>query len=235
MINAILASTSTVHGSSYLEYLEDELKTLFKDCNEVLFIPYARPDGLTYDEYTSKAEGAFKKIGIELVGIHKMANPVQAIKNARGIFTGGGNTFLLLKTLHDLKIFSDLKTAILQGTPYLGTSAGSNICGQTIGTTNDMPIVYPPSFDGLGIVNFNINPHYLEKDPKSTHMGESRETRIKEFLHFNSIPVIGLKEGSFLKVNGSEVMLKGPHSAIMFHDINQLEGIQTNNKLPDFR
>ena len=110
----------------------------------------------------------------------------------------------------------ELKAAIESGTPYLGTSAGSNICGLTIGSSNDMPIAYPPSFQTLGVFPFNINPHYLDPEPDSTHMGETRETRIQEFHHFNSQPVIGLREGSYLEISGSKITLKGPLSARVF-------------------
>jgi len=142
-------------------------------------------------------------------GIHEFENPQKLIKSAQGIFTGGGNTFVLVDQLYKKNFIGTLKTAIESGTPYVGTSAGSNICGLTIGTSNDMPIAYPKSFKTLGLVPFNINPHYLDPDPSSTHMGETRETRIKEFHHFNSQPVIGLREGSYLEVVGSKITLKG--------------------------
>ena len=140
----------------------------------------------------------------------------QAIKNAKSIFTGGGNTFLLLKTLYDFDLIETLRNVILNGTPYIGTSAGSNITGQTIGTTNDMPIIYPPSFDALKIVPFNINPHFIEADPNSTHKGETREQRIDEFLKVNNLKVIGLKEGSWLEVSNGNITLKGNLDAIIF-------------------
>ncbi|NNK73150.1 MAG: dipeptidase PepE, partial [Flavobacteriaceae bacterium] len=209
MLNAILASTSTVHGSDFLEYLLPELKELFKDKQNILFIPYARPGGISYNEYTNNVKMTLAKINKSVSGIHEFDDPVNAIDQAEGIFVGGGNTFVLTKTLYDFDIVNRLKDVILNGTPYLGTSAGSNIGGQTIGTTNDMPIVYPPSFKALGIVPFNINPHYLDPDPSSTHMGETRETRINEFHEFNDIPVIGLREGSFIRLKGLKATLKG--------------------------
>ncbi|MBT8289140.1 MAG: dipeptidase PepE [Flavobacteriaceae bacterium] len=216
MLNAILASTSTVHGSDFLEYLLPELKELFKDKQNILFIPYARPGGISYNEYTNNVKMTLAKINKSVSGIHEFDDPVNAIDQAEGIFVGGGNTFVLTKTLYDFDIVNRLKDVILNGTPYLGTSAGSNIGGQTIGTTNDMPIVYPPSFKALGIVPFNINPHYLDPDPSSTHMGETRETRINEFHEFNDIPVIGLREGSFIRLKGLKATLKGRKRARLF-------------------
>lgn len=216
MQKLILASTSTVHGSDFLEYLSDVLKIHFKDADEVLFIPYARPGGITHDDYTDKASQSFEKIGKQLIGIHTFNDPINAIRNSKGIFIGGGNTFVLLKQLNENNLVETLKKTINQGIPYLGTSAGTNITGQTIGTTNDMPIVYPPSFNALGLIPFNINPHYLDPDPNSTHMGETRETRIAEFHKFNSIPVVGLREGSYLEVHDDTVILKGKLSARIF-------------------
>ena len=216
MQKLILASTSTVHGSDFLEYLSDVLKIHFQDADEVLFIPYARPGGTTHDDYTNKASQAFEKIGKQLIGIHTFNDPIRAIRNSKGIFIGGGNTFVLLKQLYENNLVETLRKTIKEGIPYLGTSAGTNITGQTIGTTNDMPIVYPPSFNALGVIPFNINPHYLDPDPNSTHMGETRETRIGEFHKFNSIPVVGLREGSYLEVHDDTVMLKGNLSARIF-------------------
>lgn len=209
MTNCLLASTSTIYGGTYLDYLFDALKTLFKDADEIVFIPYARPSGISYDEYTSIAKVAFGKMGKSLKGIHTFDNPIEAIENAEGIFTGGGNSFVLVSELYKQKLIQPLQKAIKKGTPYLGTSAGSNIAGPSIRTSNDMPIVYPPSFDTLGIVPFNINPHYLDPDPTSKHKGETRETRIKEFHQFNEIPVIGLREGSWVRVNGNQIILDG--------------------------
>ncbi|MBT8316151.1 MAG: dipeptidase PepE [Lutibacter sp.] len=216
MKKLLIASTSTVHGKAYLEYILPELSNFFKGVNEVLFIPYARPSGLSHEEYTNRARVGFDKINIKLKGIHEFNNTVDAVNNAKSIFTGGGNTFLLLKQLYDNKLISAIKNVVENGTPYFGTSAGSNITGVTIQNTNDMPIIYPPSFTSLGLINFNLNPHYLDPDIKSKHMGETRETRINEFHTINKIPVLGLREGSWLSVVGNKVVLKGSLDARLF-------------------
>lgn len=216
MKNMIIASTSTLYGSGYLEYFLNDLATLFKDASEILFIPYARPSGISYDDYTQKVFEAFLKINKQVQGIHTFENPTEAIKNAEAIFVGGGNTFVLLYQLYKNNLITTLKTMINTGTPYLGTSAGSNICGLTIKTSNDMPIVYPPSFNAIGLVPFNINPHYLDPDSNSKHMGETRDTRIQEFHHFNTPPVIGLREGSWLHVKNNSIILKGDLTAKIF-------------------
>ena len=216
MKNLIIASTSSIHGQAYLSYILTELSILFEGVEEILFIPYARPDGISCDEYTNNARMAFDKIGKRITGIHNFENARGAVKKAKGIFVGGGNTFLLVKTLYQNDLFPILKMAVENGTPYLGTSAGSNITGISMHTSNDMPIVLPPSFETLGFINFNINPHYLDSDPNSTFMGESRETRIKEFHTVNSTPVLGLREGSWLQVKGNKVLLKGGLSARLF-------------------
>ena len=216
MKNIIIASTSTIHGGNYLEYLLPELQSFFSNVKQLLFIPYARPSGISHDDYTKKVSEAFNKINISVKGIHEFENPVEAIENAEGIFTGGGNTFLLVSQLYKNNVIDALEKVVKNGTPYLGTSAGSNICGLTMNTTNDMPIVYPPSFRTLGFVSFNINPHYLDPIEGSTHMGETRETRINEFHHFNPQPVVGLREGSWLAVKGDSVKLKGTLTARIF-------------------
>ena len=216
MKSIIIASTSTIHGSGYLVYLLDELKIHFQSTNEILFIPYARPGGISHDDYTKTASKAFSKIGKTVKGIHEFENAEKAIKNAKGIFVGGGNTFVLVSQLYKNKALIPIKEAVKNGTPYLGTSAGSNICGLTMNTTNDMPIVYPPSFKTLGLVSFNINPHYLDPLIDSTHMGETRETRIKEFHAYNNQPVIGLREGSWIAVEGNNLTLKGTLDARIF-------------------
>ena len=216
MKEMIIASTSTIHGSEYLEYLLDEIDLLYNNIEEIVFIPYARPSGISHDEYTDLVENALTPLGICVRGLHEFENPIEGLTQAKGIFTGGGNTFLLVKMLHDLGLMSVLTNRVEAGTPYLGTSAGSNITGPNMKTTNDMPIVYPPSFEATGLIPFNINAHYLDPDPSSTHKGETRETRIKEFHKFNKQTVIGLREGSWLSVKGSEIKLKGSLSARVF-------------------
>ncbi len=229
--NLIVASTSTVYGGKYLDYLLDEIAKLFKDTNTVLFIPYARPGGISHDEYTSKAAEAFKLIDKELVGIHTFDDPIAALKEAKGVFTGGGNTFVLVNELYRTKIMQPLRDSIFNGLPYLGTSAGSNICGISMRNTNDMPIVYPPSFKTLGVIPFNINPHYLDPDTNSTHMGETRETRIAEFHTQNNIPVVGLREGSWIRVKGHEFVLKGKLTARIFEYLKKPYEVDTETLL----
>ncbi|MEO8933102.1 MAG: dipeptidase PepE [Xanthomarina sp.] len=231
MKNLIIASTSTLHGSGYLEYLLEELAVFFKEAKTIVFIPYARPGGMTHNEYTENARVAFKKIDKDLKGIHEFKNPVEAIEKAEAIFTGGGNTFVLLNQLYKNQLIEPLQKVVQKGVPYLGTSAGSNICGLTINTTNDMPIIYPPSFKALGLVPFNINPHYLDPIPGSTHMGETRETRIQEFHGFNTQPVIGLREGSWLRANGKSIVLKGNLTARIFEYNKAPFEIETGTEL----
>ena len=216
MKRILLASTSTVYGGTYLSYLQDELIDFFTGIDEILFVPYARPSGITHDEYTQIVQQFFNRVGKRVVGLHTFADPKKAIRQAKAIFTGGGNTFVLVNQLYGLEVMDVLREAVENGTLYMGTSAGSNIAGQTMQTTNDMPIVYPPSFKTLGLVPFNINPHYLDPDPQSKHKGETRETRIKEFHVFNDTPVIGLREGSWLRVEDEKVSLKGDLTARIF-------------------
>jgi dipeptidase E len=216
MKNIIIASTSTLFGGSYLDYLLPEIKKLFANCKSIIFIPFARPGGISHDEYTLKVSETFKQIGISVKGLHEFEDKQKAIADAEGIFTGGGNTFLLVDMLYQYKIIEKITSVVINGTPYLGTSAGSNITGLTMQTTNDMPIVYPPSFQTLQLVPFNLNPHFLDADSQSKHMGETRETRIKEFHVYNKIPVIGLREGSWLEVKGEKIILKGDFKAVLF-------------------
>ncbi|HLV46861.1 MAG TPA: dipeptidase PepE [Flavobacterium sp.] len=216
MKKMIIASTSTVYGQEYLAYLLPTLEKFFEQINQITFIPYARPGGITHEEYTEKVASAFAKINIRVKGLHEYATAKEGIEQVEALFTGGGNTFLLVQQLYGNDIMQLLKQKIEAGTPYLGTSAGSNITGLTMNTTNDMPIVYPPSFQTLGCVPFNINPHYLDPLPNSQHMGETRETRIAEFHHFNTQPVVGLREGSWLEVSGKDIWLRGNLPARIF-------------------
>lgn len=216
MKDMIVASTSTVHGSGYLEYLLPALEELYRDVTTVTFIPYARPGGISEDEYTAIAAKGLSAIGKKVKGLHTWVNPVEGLRESEALFTGGGNTFLLVYKLYREGIMEFLRERIFEGVPYLGTSAGSNITGLTMQTTNDMPIIYPPSFKTLGALPFNLNPHYLDPVEGSTHMGETRETRIKEFHTLNRIPVVGLREGSWLEVKGNEVVLRGDLTARIF-------------------
>ena len=216
MKKMILASTSTIHGEEFLEYLLKEIKNLFVGCKNILFIPFARRSGLTHLAYTKKVQDQFKKVNLSVVDYSKDNDFLKKLEKSDGLFIGGGNTFLLLHQLNKLKLIEKIREKILSGTPYLGTSAGTNICGISIGTTNDMPIVEIESRLSLQILPFNINPHFYEKNNDSKHMGESRETRIQEFLIYNKQPVVGLKEGSFLKINQENIILEGKESAIIF-------------------
>ena len=167
MKKLLIASTSTVHGSGYLDYLLDELIHFFKSTKTIVFIPYARPGGLSHEEYTKIVQKAFRKIQKNVIGLHEFEDPKQAINQAEGIFVGGGNSYVLVDQLYKNDLLDTLKVALDSGTPYLGTSAGSNICGISMGTSNDMPIVHPQSFETLGVLPFNINPHYLDPNPDS--------------------------------------------------------------------
>lgn len=215
-MKVIMASTSTIYGSDYLAYLETPLKSHFESAEEILFIPFARPSGISHDDYTQRAAEGLAFLSTPVVGLHQKKDPAQALEKADAIFVGGGNTFLLVSQLYKLKLMETLTKVVKNGTPYLGTSAGSNICGLTMMTTNDMPIIYPPSFKTMGLVPFNINAHYLDPDPNSTHKGETRETRLKEFQTLNNTAVVGLREGSWLAVSADDIILKGTLSARVF-------------------
>jgi dipeptidase E len=235
MKKIIIASTSTIHGGAYLDYLLPQLELFFKDCKTILFIPYARPGGISHDDYTEKVRTAFAKINREVKGIHEYDSAADAIQSAKAIFTGGGNTFLLVAQLYKVKVMDVLSEKVKNGTPYLGTSAGSNITGLTMQTTNDMPIIYPPSFQTLGLIPFNLNPHYLDHNTNSTHMGETRETRIKEFHAFNSAPVLGLREGSWLEVLGAKITLKGELDARLFRQGEDVVELETGSDLSELK
>lgn len=231
MKNLIIASTSTLHGGDYLDYLLPELAIHFEKSDTIIFIPYARPGGISHDEYTQKVQLAFAKINKAVKGLHEFDNPVEAINKSEGIFTGGGNTFLLVTQLYQNDVMNAIIEAINSGIPYLGSSAGSNITGISMQTTNDMPIIYPPSFKTLGAIPFNLNPHYLDADLQSKHMGETRETRIKEFHAFNDTPVLGLREGSWLDVKGTTMLLKGTLTARLFKQNEIPTEIETGTDL----
>jgi dipeptidase E len=185
--------------------------------SNVLFIPYASSEPDSFGEYTEKVGKPLRSWGFEVSGIHDSSDPVQAVKQAQAIFIGGGNTFLLLKTLYDKHLVEAIRSRVLEdGVPYIGSSAGTNVATHSIQTTNDMPIILPPTFYALQLIPFNINPHYMDPLPDGKHKGETREQRINEFHHLNSNPVLGLREGSALVVEGDKATLVGHTPARLF-------------------
>lgn len=212
----LLLSTSTVHGSGYLDYCADHVAGFFESVTQVLFVPYARPSGISHADYTNRARERFAGMGLQVTGIDSADDPRAAVREATALFIGGGNTFLLLRELYATGLPGLIRERVMSGMPYMGASAGSNVAGLTIGTTNDMPVVFPPSLDGLGLVPFNINPHYVDPDPNTTHRGETRETRINEFHVFNDQPVVALREGAWLRVRDNSVRLEGSSGARLF-------------------
>lgn len=210
----LLISNSTLYGSGYLDHAETEIRDfLGAGMKRVVFVPFALHD---HEAYAAPAQQRFAKMGYELTSIHSATNPKQVVKYAEAIFIGGGNTFRLLKALYDLDLIEPIRRRVAEGMPYIGSSAGSNVAAPTIKTTNDMPIVEPPSFEALNLIWFQINPHYLDPDPNSTHMGETREQRLLQFHEENSTPVAALREGAILRVENGVTMLKGSSGARIF-------------------
>src|SRR6516225_9803321 len=209
----LLISNSTQHGRGYLEHVEKEIREFLGSSRQVLFVPFALFDR---DGYEELVRARFERMGCSLRSLHRESNPVEAVQSAEAVFVGGGNTFRLLKSLYASGVMPVLSARVAQGLPYIGSSAGSIVACPSLKTTKDMPVVEPPSFKALGLVEFQISPHYLDPDPSSTHMGETQEQRIEQFLEENELPVVGLREGSILRVESDDVTLKGPHSARIF-------------------
>jgi dipeptidase E len=209
----LLISSSVCHPTSYLDHAEGEIRDLLGGVNRVVFLPWALFDR---DAYAEKVGERFGRMGYEIESAHRAANPARAVDEAEAVFVGGGNTFRLLKALYDLDLLGALRRRVREGMPYIGSSAGSNVAGATIGTTNDMPIVQPPSFDALGLVPFNLNPHYLDVDPASTHKGETRQERIAQFHEENDFPVVALREGAMLRVENESATVRGTGGGKLF-------------------
>jgi dipeptidase E len=211
----LLISNSTAHGGGYLDHCAAAISALLApSATRVLFVPYAIRDR---DGYAARARERFAALGCALDSVHEApSGPVRAVEDAQAIFIGGGNTFRLIDALWRNDLIEPLRRRVRFGIPYIGASAGSNVACPSIRTTNDMPIVAPPSFAALGLVPFNINPHYQDPIPGSTHMGETREQRIAEFHEENSRPVVGLREGSWLVVEDRAVLLQGASAARLF-------------------
>jgi len=209
----LLISNSTLHGSGYLAHAEKEIRDFVGTRSTVAFVPHAMHDR---GAYAVKARERLREMGLSLISVHDLSNMPRAVEEADLIFVGGGNTFRLLKGLQECGLLDPIRRRVAAGAPYIGSSAGSIVACPTLKTTKDMPVVQPTSFEALGLVQFQISPHYLDPDPASTHMGETQEERILQFLEENEEPVVGLREGSILRVEGTEVTLKGENSARIF-------------------
>jgi dipeptidase E len=230
----LLISNSTLHGSGYLDHAEKEIREFLRDATRIIFIPFALYDR---QAYATRARERFLAMGCTLLSVHEVSNPQRAIAEAEVIFVGGGNTFRLLKALYDFDLLTVIRQKVEAGMPYIGSSAGAIVAGPSLKTTKDMPIVQPPSFDALGLVDFQISPHYLDPDPSSTHMGETQEERILQFLEENTTPVAGLREGAMLRVEDGSITLKGSTGARIFrrgeNPVEVSPGMSLNTRLRD--
>jgi dipeptidase E len=209
----LLISSSTIYGHSYLDHVESEIRGLLGGIQRVVFIPFALYDR---DAYSAKARERFRRMGFALESVHSTSVPRRMIETAEAVFIGGGNTFRLLKALYDYDLLGPIRSRVEQGVPFIGSSAGSIVACPTLKTTKDMPVVQPTSFDALRLVNFQISPHYLDPDPHSTHMGETQEERIMQYLEENDLPVVGLREATVLSVSQGAVTLRGDTTARIF-------------------
>lgn len=213
MKRVLLISNSTLYGSGYLDHAESEIRDFLGPATRLVFVPFA-----AYERGRDvvQARARFHAMGCQLTSLHDVSNPRRALEEAEALFVGGGNTFRLLKALYDFDLLEPIRRAVEQGLPYIGSSAGSIVAGPSLRTTKDMPVVQPPSFAAMGLVEFQISPHYLDPDPSSTHMGETQEERILQFLEENETPVVGLREGAMLRIEDGSVTLKGSAGARVF-------------------
>ncbi len=216
-----------------MEYATPHISAFLESILEILFVPFARPGGISHDRYAELFRGPLEQAGCAVESLHEAADPIAAIASAGSIFVGGGNTFVLLNALHRGGLIDPVRDRVAEGMPYMGSSAGSNVAGMSLGTTNDMPIVQPPSFAALGLVPFNINPHYIDADLGSKHMGETRETRIKEFHEFNGQPVVALREGAILHVEGDRAVIDGTRGGRLFSAGGDAVELETGDTLDD--
>jgi dipeptidase E len=212
MSRLLLLSNSTNHGQGYLDHAMPQVREWLGPVRRLVFVPFALRDHVSY---TGTVRERFALEGIEVDGLADDSGP-EAVEEAEAVFVGGGNTFRLLDRLQRNALIEPLRRRVASGMPYMGASAGTNLACPTIRTTNDMPIVQPADFQALGVLSFQVNPHYVDPDPGSRHMGETRETRIREYLEENDTPVVGLREGGWIRVDEALALLGGPHSARLF-------------------
>ncbi|MBQ8307453.1 MAG: dipeptidase PepE [Alistipes sp.] len=214
-MNLLLISNSTNAGEPYLQYPMPEIAKTFAGVKEVVFIPYAAVS-FSYAEYERRVQERFAALGIKVRSVHRSPNPRIMIRHAEAICIGGGNTFSLAKKMQEQRLMSAILRRLEAGIPYVGWSAGSNVCCPTICTTNDMPIVEPESFSAIGAVRFQINPHYLDANPEG-HAGETREQRILEYIEANPRRyVVGLREGCMLRLQDRKLELIGKRPMRLF-------------------
>ncbi|WKE67404.1 dipeptidase PepE [Gallaecimonas kandeliae] len=208
-MRALLLSASRAGDTPYLTHALPFIDALLKSNErELLFVPFAGVT-ISWDDYTAKVAEALAPLGISVTGIHQAADPVQAVKDAKAIAIGGGNTFRLLTELYGRELVAAIRDQVAEGMPYIGWSAGSNVAGKSIRTTNDMPIIYPPSFDAIQLVPFQLNPHFTDY-VQPGHNGETRTERLTEFLTLNPQErVLCLPEGTALRRNGDKLTLLG--------------------------
>lgn len=226
----LLVSNSTNPGEGYLDHCIGEMLAVLDGIDRLTFVPFAVFDR---ERYGSTASSRFEKEGVRVDVATADPAGVGLVEDARAVFVGGGNTFRLLKTLRECGLLEPLKRRAKSGMIYMGASAGSNIAAPTIRTTNDMPIVEPGSFDALGLVPFQINPHYIDPDPCSVHMGETREQRLVEFLEENRTPVVGVREGSWIRVEEGVARLGGTRAARIFRGDREPEERASGSSLSD--
>jgi len=213
-MDLLLLSSSRLSGGAPLDYARDHIAELLGDCRRLHFAPYALADR---DGYTGQVRQALEPLGVRVFGLHETGDPRAALETAEAVFVGGGNTFRLLRTFQRLDLLDLVRERVRAGgLRYLGASAGSNLVCPTIRTTNDMPIVEPAGLGALGLLPFQLNPHYLDPSPQSEHMGETRDQRLLEFLEDNAVPVLGLREGAALRLHDATLSLVGRAGARLF-------------------
>lgn len=200
----LLLSNSSTYGRPYLDHAREAIGELFAGCRRIAFVPYALAD---LDGYTARARSGLAFLDAEVISVHRTGDRLP--DDSDGIFVGGGNTFRLIDRLQRSGLADAIRSRVAEGLPYLGSSAGTNVATPSIRTTNDMPIVEPPSFAALGLVPFQINCHYLDPDPTSTHQGETRDERLVQYLEANVTPVLALREGTWLRRRGERLVLGG--------------------------
>jgi dipeptidase E len=216
----LLLSSSTVHGMGYLDHAMADIRRVFDGAKEVLFIPFALPD---WAEYARRVQERLMRDGISIRSLHEESDRIAALESAAAIFVGGGNTLVLLRELYEQHLLEPLRDRVHEGAAYVGSSAGANIAGVSIKTTNDMPIVFPPSLHALEVVPFNLNPHYRDRDPSSTFKGEARDERIHQFHRYDTTPVVALREPALLEVREHSMRIRGARARYFRPDVSPVE------------